>query len=203
MGPIVVGVAGGTASGKTTVAEAVAASLGDRCLLVSHDRYYLPLPEEFRHDPARWNFDHPAALQTERLVEDLDALIAGRSVLLPTYDFSRHRRLPPTEADRVHPRPVVVVEGILVLAEPQLRSRFHHAVYVHAPDDLRLLRRIERDRAERGRELDEILRQYLRSVRPMHEAFVAPSRQHADLVLDGTASLAASVAAVLALTGLA
>ncbi|MCB9686296.1 MAG: uridine kinase [Alphaproteobacteria bacterium] len=202
MGSIVLGIAGGTASGKTTVAEAVATALGDRCLLVSHDRYYLPLPDEYRHQPARWNFDHPKALETSRLVDDLDALLAGHEIVLPTYDFARHVRTPPTADDRVGPRPVVLVEGILVLAEPELRSRLDHAVFVHTPDDLRLMRRIERDIAERGRQLPEVLEQYRRSVRPMHEAFVAPSRQHATLVLDGTAPMAASVAAVLALSGL-
>ncbi len=202
MASIVLGIAGGTASGKSTVAQAVADRLGERCLLLSHDRYYKPLPEEHHGAPDRWNFDHPRALDTERMVADLDALRAGRSARLPVYDFTRHARLPEEEHDLVDPRPVIVVEGILVLAEPELRERFDHAVFVHAPDDLRLLRRIQRDRAERGREVDEILRQYVLSVRPMHEAFVAPSREHADLVVDGDAPIAAAVGAVLALIGL-
>lgn len=201
MGSIVLGIAGGTASGKSTVAEAVARRLGDRCLLVSHDRYYRSLSEEHRSAPETWNFDHPRALDTERMVADVDALRAGRSALLPVYDFATHSRLPESRHDRVEPREILVVEGILVLAEPELRERFDRSVYVHTADDLRLLRRIRRDRLERGREVDDILAQYLRTVRPMHEAFVAPSRAHADLVVDGAAPVAAAVGAILGLLG--
>ena len=177
MKPLVVGIAGGTASGKTTVAR----RLAERCeaLLVSHDRYYRDFAV-----PASANFDHPASLETALLVEHLDALREGRPAELPTYDFPTHRRLPHRE--RVEPRPVIVVEGILVLAEAALRDRLALRVVVDAPDDLRFIRRLERDMAERGRSVESVIRQYVATVRPMHEAHVAPTRGHAHLLLDGT-----------------
>jgi uridine kinase len=196
----VIGIAGGSASGKTTVAHALEAHLGpDRCVLVSHDRYYRNLPPGAA--PDRWNYDHPDALDTPALVADLDALRAGREVDLPVYDFSSHRQLERARWHRVSARPVVIVEGILVLQDTALRARMDRRVFVHTPDDLRLARRIRRDLLERGRSLDEVLAQYLSTVRPMHEAFVAPSRAGAELVLDGEAPIEASVAAVLALLG--
>ncbi len=192
-----VGIAGGTASGKTTAARALQERLGDRCLCLTHDRYYHPLPARYRADPTAYNFDHPDALDTARMVRDLRALRSGATVRVPRYDYARHVRLPPSQWEVVHPRPVVLVEGILVLADPALRAELDHRVYVHAPDDIRLLRRIRRDADQRGRSVEEVLDQYLRTVRPMHEAFVAPSRQHADLVVDGTRSPDAMVASVL------
>lgn len=182
MRTVVIGMAGGSASGKTTAAAVLARRLGERCLLVQHDRYYRPLAEGT--DPAAHNFDHPDALESDRLAADLDALRAGRRARLPRYDFATHRR--EDRWDDADPRPVVLVEGILVLADPVLRAALDHRVFVHAPDDVRLVRRIRRDLAERGRALADVLHQYERTVRPMHEAHVAPSRVHADLVLDGT-----------------
>lgn len=196
----VIGVAGGSASGKTTVAHALEATLGpDRCVLVSHDRYYRNLPPGT--NPERWNYDHPDALDTAGLVADLDILRSGGSVDLPVYDFATHRQLGRPHWHPVSARPIVLVEGILVLQDPALRARMHRRVFVHTPDDLRLARRIRRDMLERGRSLDEVLAQYLQTVRPMHEAYVAPTRVHADLVLDGEAPVQSSVAAVLALVG--
>lgn len=194
---LVVGIAGGSGSGKTTAAALVSRRLGARCLVVEHDRYYRPLPRGV--DPARFNFDHPGALESDRLVADLDALRSGRAARLPRYDFTAHRR---AEAwDEVHPRPIVLVEGILVLADPLLRAALDHRVYVDAPDDVRLLRRIRRDLAERGRALDDVLQQYERTVRPMHDAHVAPSRAWADLVLDGTRDPEGLALEILALLG--
>lgn len=197
MKPVVLGIAGGTASGKSTVAAAIVDHLGDRCVHVLHDRYYRPLPAG--HDGAAWNFDHPEALETDRLVRDLDTLLSGRPCRAPRYDFATHSRF--ADEDVIEPRPIVLVEGILVFADAELRARFDWRVFVDAPDDIRLLRRVRRDVAERGRSVDSVLNQYERSVRPMHEQFVAPGRAHAHLVLDGTAPLAASVAQVLALIG--
>lgn len=177
MTPFVFGIAGGTASGKTTVARELAERTG--ALLVSHDRYYRDLLR-----PELANFDHPEALETSLLVEHLGELRGGRAVALPTYDYATHRRTPTTE--RVSPRPVIVVEGILVLADAALRACFDLKVYVDAPDDVRLARRLRRDVRERGRTLEGVLDQYLATVRPMHLAHVEPSRAHADLVLDGT-----------------
>lgn len=200
MKPVIVGIAGGTASGKTTTAREVAAILGQRCLWLTHDRYYLPLPPELQDDPVRHNFDHPAALETSRLVRDLAELRAGRAASVPVYDFSRHQRA--DEEEVLEPREVILVEGILVLAHRELRALMDHRVYVHAPDDVRLVRRIRRDMVERGREVEEILAQYERTVRPMHEQYVAPSRAHADLVVDGTTTTRSMVASVLGLLGL-
>ncbi|MFN7145812.1 MAG: uridine kinase [Myxococcota bacterium] len=176
--PFVVGVAGGTASGKTTLAELAAGVTG--AALVTHDRYY-------RDADAHTNFDHPDALDTDRLVDDLDRLRAGAAVDLPVYHFPTHKRLPLTE--RLEPRPIVIVEGILVLASPALRERFDLSVFVHASADVRLIRRVRRDIAERGRDLESVLAQYLTTVRPMHERFVEPSAAFAQLTLDGEGRL--------------
>jgi uridine kinase len=199
MSPRILGIAGGTASGKTTAALAVAEALGDRCVLVTHDRYYHPVPESLKHDPAQHNFDHPDALDTARLVEDLRALRSGQATRVPHYDFTTHRRLPEPAWEALEPREVIVVEGILVLVEPELRALMDHRVFVHAPDDIRLLRRIRRDVQERGRAVEEILAQYERTVRPMHEAWVVPSADHADLVLDGLSPVEQLVGHVLEL----
>lgn len=180
MRPFVVGIAGGTASGKTTIAGAACAALD--ALRLTHDRYY-------RNADAHTNFDHPDALDTARMVADLDRLRAGLDADLPDYDFSTHSRRP--EEERVQPRAVLVVEGILVLAEPELRARMDLAVFVDAPSDLRLIRRARRDVAERGRTVESVFAQYLATVRPMHERFVEPSKAHAHLVLDGAGALSA------------
>jgi uridine kinase len=179
---LVVGIAGGSASGKTTVARLVAQHLGRRCVLIAHDRYYRggAGPDT--------NFDHPDALDTDLLLSDLERLRSRQPTRLPVYDFARHDRAPSERWDPVEPRPVLVVEGILILAIPALRDAFDLRVFVEAPDDLRLARRIRRDVAHRGRTVHSVLDQYERTVRPMHEAFVAPSRVHADLLLDGTLS---------------
>lgn len=201
MSPIIVGIAGGTASGKTTTARAISERLGDACLWLMHDRYYRSMPDEHRDDPAGFNFDHPDALDTPRFVADLLQLRRGNSVRIPDYDFATHERFPSERWEVVEPRPVVIVEGILVLADPYLREAMDHKVFVHAPDDIRLMRRIRRDVAERGRSVIEILEQYERTVRPMHQAFVAPSRHHADLVVDGTTTTDSMVASVMGLLG--
>jgi len=196
---LVVGIAGGTASGKSTIARGVAASLGDECLLIAHDRYYHSMPEELRGFPKRFNFDHPDALDTDRLVSDLSALLVGQPVRLPDYDYATHLSIEGDE--EVGRRRVILVEGILVLHYPGLRRILDHAVFVEAPDDIRLARRIRRDVQHRQRRVEEILDQYEHSVRPMHEAFVRGTRVLADLVLDGTADIDSNVERVLDLPG--
>lgn len=174
----VLGLAGGTSSGKSTLGAALAERLGERLLVLTHDRYYLDVDEPRGH-----NYDHPDALDTALLIRNLDDLRAGREALLPDYDFATHSRRP--EPQRVTPCPLVLVEGILVLAEPALRARLDFKVYVHAADDLRLARRLRRDTTQRGRDVQSVLDQYLATVRPMHRRFVEPSRLHADLILSG------------------
>jgi uridine kinase len=176
--PFVVGIAGGTASGKTSIAGLVTEALD--ALRLTHDRYY-------RDADAHTNFDHPDALDTARMVRDLDRLRRGESARLPDYDFEAHRRR--ADEESVDPRAVIVVEGILVLSEPTLRARMDLAVFVEAPADLRLIRRARRDVVERGRTVESVFAQYLATVRPMHDRFVEPSRAHAQLVLDGAGSL--------------
>lgn len=190
----ILGIAGGTASGKTTVARALVERLGPTAALLSHDRYYRDVPE-----PAGFNYDHPDALDTALLVQNLDELRRHGRTELPVYTFASHRRQARTET-LVAPE-LLVVEGILVLAGPQLVERFDLRVYVHAPDDIRLARRVRRDAVERGRTAESVLDQYLATVRPMHERFVAPSRALADLVLDGTTAADGLVDQLLELIG--
>jgi uridine kinase len=188
MRPFVVGIGGGTASGKTLIAQAFTARAG--ALLVSHDRYYRDI-----EDPETANFDHPDAIETGLLVTHLDLLRAGAIVELPIYDFAVHRRR--TDVDRLETMPVIVVEGILVLADATLRARCDLCVYVDVPADIRFIRRLLRDTRERGRTVESVVGQYLASVRPMHEAFVAPSAAWAGLVLDGTSPVEESVGRIL------
>lgn len=187
--PFVVLIGGGTASGKTTVARSFAAQTG--ALHLSHDRYYRDVP-----NPRGFNYDHPDALDTARMALDLAELRAGHAAELPVYEFATHRRQAHTE--RMEPRPLIVVEGILVLHEPGLRALADLPVFVHAPDDIRLARRVLRDVGERGRDVAGVIAQYLGTVRPMHERFVGPSQAHARLVLDGQGPLESAVLALWA-----
>lgn len=180
--PVVIGIAGGSGSGKTTVQRRVMEQFGPGWIaLLDHDAYYRDLSHLPIEDRARFNFDHPDALETALMVEHLDALLTGQAIAKPTYDFTEHRRR--AETVRVEPQAVVIVEGILVLGEPALRDRMDIKIYVDAPDDVRLMRRIERDMAERGRTLDAVIEQYRRTVRPMHLEFVEPSKRHADVII--------------------
>lgn len=182
MTPTVIGVAGGTGSGKTTVAHAIVRRIGaDRIALLSHDWYYrdwadLPL-DVLDHR----NFDHPDSLQTDLLVEQLSALKAGQPVDAPVYDFKTHRRA--AEPQRVEPRRVILVDGILIFVEPALRALFDVKIFVDTDADVRLIRRIRRDTTERARSLTSVLSQYESTVRPMHLEFVEPSKRWADLII--------------------
>ncbi|MEM6287934.1 MAG: uridine kinase [Bacteroidota bacterium] len=180
--PVVIGIAGGSGSGKTTVQRRVMERFGPRRIaLIDHDAYYRDLSHLEPDQRARFNFDHPDALETDLMVDHLDRLLGGEPVEKPTYSFETHSRLGATEA--VEPRPVVLVEGILVLAEPALRERMDVKLFVDAPADVRLMRRLERDIHERGRSVDSVLSQYRRTVRPMHNEFVEPSKRHADVII--------------------
>ena len=182
MRPVVIGIAGGTGSGKTTVARAIYDKVGsDRIEWISHDSYYRNfegLTTEERH---HINFDHPDSLETELLARHLDVLIKGSAVEVPIYDFTTHSRKP--ETLRVEPRKVVIVEGILVLAEPELRKRIDIKLFVDTPADIRFVRRLMRDIKSRGRSVESVIEQYVTTVRPMHEEFVEPSKRHADLII--------------------
>jgi uridine kinase len=180
--PFLIGVAGGSGSGKTTVAERLAALIGERSLaLLRLDAYYrdrghLPLEER-----AAINFDHPDAFDWKLLVEHVDALAAGEPVYVPVYDFATYERS--HDRTRVEPARVVVVEGILVLYEPELRDRFDLKVYVDTDADVRFIRRLERDVTERDRSLASVIEQYLTTVRPSHDQFIEPSKRHADVIV--------------------
>lgn len=180
-----VGIAGGTASGKTTLARNLAEVMPS-CLLISHDRYYHTVP-----DPAHHNYDEPSALDSRLLTYHLREMQAGRAVIIPRYNFTRHAREPAGEM--VTPAPLVIVEGILVLSDPVLAPHLALRVFVSAPDDIRLIRRIRRDVVERGRSVEEVLHRYETTVRPSHERLVAPVAAQADLVLDGTAPITEEV----------
>lgn len=176
------GIAGGTGSGKTTIASRIAEAVpASDVTVIEHDAYYrdlshLPLPA--RH--AR-NFDHPDALDTELLIQQLADLRAGSAIEVPAYDFATHTRR--ANARTVRPTPLVVVEGILVLAEPRLRALFDLKIYVDTDADMRLLRRLQRDIEERGRSFESVREQYYGSVRPMHLQFVEPSKRWADVIV--------------------
>jgi uridine kinase len=182
MTSLVVGIAGGTGSGKTTVAKTIASSLpAESVAMIEYDAYYrdrtdLPLEER-----AQLNFDHPDALDSDLLVEHLSMLRAGKRVEAPIYDFKVHCRL--TESRRIEPLPVIIVEGILVFVDPRVRERLDMKIFVDTDPDIRVFRRIRRDMEHRGRSFDAIRDQYYRTVRPMHLQFVEPSKRWADLIV--------------------
>jgi uridine kinase len=179
---VVIGIAGGSGSGKTTVQRRVMERFGSRRIaLLDHDAYYRDLAHLEPDQRARFNFDHPDALETDLLVDHLDRLLSGEPIEKPTYSFETHRRMDATET--IEPRPVILVDGILVLAEQSLRDRMDVKLFVDAAPDVRLMRRIERDLHERGRSIESVLDQYRRTVRPMHLEFVEPSKRHADVII--------------------
>ncbi|MEO8216990.1 MAG: uridine kinase [Acidobacteriota bacterium] len=180
--PIFVGIAGGTGSGKTTVARSIYDRVGrDRIEWISHDSYYRDFHALDAEGRALVNFDHPDSLETELLVSHIDALVRGESVDIPIYEFTTHRR--GAEKQRVEPRRIIIVEGILVLAEVEIRKRIDIKLFVDTPPDIRFLRRVLRDTQMRGRSLESVVHQYLATVRPMHEEFVEPSKRYADLII--------------------
>ena len=179
--PNVIGLAGGTGSGKTTVAEAIVRAASGRAAILPQDAYYRAQPDLPFEARALTNYDEPGAFDTDLLVRQIDELLAGRAIERPVYDFSSHDRS--TRSVRVEPRAVLVVEGILVLHEPLLRERMTLKVFVDAPPDERFIRRLERDVSERGRTAESVIAQYRRTVKPMHDLFVEPTKQHADLIV--------------------
>ena len=179
---VIVGVAGGTASGKTTISEAILDRVGrERVAFIQHDAYYRDLGPLSFEERCQVNYDHPDSLESDLLVAHLDALCRGEPVEVPRYDFTLHARR--AETRRVDPRPVILVEGILIFVEPQLCERFDIKVYVDADADLRFIRRLRRDVSERQRTVESVIEQYLSTVRLMHLEFVEPSKRYADVIV--------------------
>ncbi len=180
--PLVIGIAGGTGSGKTTVAHALAAAMPEgRCVVIEHDAYYKDLSTRTPEERAQVNFDHPDSLDSALLADHLRRLRGGEPVDVPIYDFVTHTRRPETR--RVAPAPLIIVEGILVFVEDALRDQLEIKIFVDTDADIRLIRRIRRDLEQRGRTFQSVRDQYYATVRPMHIAFVEPSKRFADLIL--------------------
>lgn len=181
---IVFGVAGGTGSGKTTVARRILQAVGvEQVAHLPHDAYYRDLQDLSLEERGRVNFDHPDSLETELLIEHIQTLLAARPVELPVYDFSRHGRT--AETITINPSPFILVEGILIFTNRELRELMDIKVYVDVDADVRFIRRLSRDVEERGRSLDSVVKQYLETVRPMHLQFVEPSKRYADVIIPG------------------
>ena len=182
MKPFVIGVAGGSGSGKTTVVRQIINSLGDNQVsLLEHDRYYRDRGDLRLEERAALNYDHPDSLETDLLVRHVTELRGGAAILAPVYDFARHAR----EADTitVTPRRAIIVEGILIFTDAELRRLMDVKVFVDADDDTRFIRRLQRDISERGRTVSSVIDQYLGTVKPMHLEFVQPSKRYADIII--------------------
>jgi uridine kinase len=180
--PLVIGIAGGSGSGKTTVARVILERVGgEQIALLPHDAYYRDLSHLSMAERAAVNFDHPDSLETELLVQQVRQLKAGQPVALPVYDFKNDTRT--TQTIPVQPQRVILVEGILIFAEPELRQLFDVKIFVDTDADVRLIRRLQRDITERGRTSESVIAQYLSTVRPMHLEFVEPSKRYADVII--------------------
>lgn len=181
MDRIVIGIAGGTASGKTTVAERLFEEFGNDSALLSHDFYYKPHEELSKEERSRLNYDHPDSLDTAMLVEHVKELKKGNSILHPTYDFANYRRN--DEWQTMDSAKLIIVEGILIFTDSKLCKLCDVKLFVDAPADVRFIRRLTRDVTERGRSMESVIDQYLTTVKPMHEQFVEPSKTKADLII--------------------
>ena len=179
---LVIGVAGGSGSGKTTVVRRIVESIGDgQVVVLAHDRYYRDRNDLRLEERAALNYDHPDSLETDLLVQHVEALRDGRSVEAPMYDFARHARQSSTEP--VAPRRAIIVEGILIYTDAALRRLMDVKVFVDTDDDTRFIRRLQRDTSERGRTVPSVIDQYLSTVKPMHLEFVEPSKRYADIII--------------------
>jgi len=179
---LIVGVAGGTGSGKTTLARTMLKELGNsNAVLIPHDSYYKDNKDLSFEERKNLNYDHPDAFETKLLIDHLKRLQLGDKIEMPTYDYSQHTRS--SNSITINPCPVILVEGILVLAESKLRNFFDIKVYVDTDPDIRVLRRISRDISKRGRSFESVREQYLSTVKPMHDAFIEPSKRYADIIV--------------------
>ncbi len=181
--PICVGIAGGTGSGKSSVARALSKRLANRAVLLEHDWYYRDMRHLTPEERAKMDYDYPAALETPLLIQHVEELLAGKAIKAPQYDYAEHLRR--AETIVIEPAEVVLVEGIHVLGDEMLRKVMALKVFIDLAADLRFIRRLRRDMADRGRTVNKIVEQYLTQTRPMHDRFVEPAKHHADLVLHG------------------
>ncbi len=180
--PVTIGMAGGTGSGKTTVSTALLDRVGaHRIAYIPHDSYYWDYDQLPREQSGFVNFDHPNSLDTPLMIKHIQQLQRGETAELPIYEFAHHRRS--TRTERVSPQPIILVEGILIFAEPELRELFDVRIFVDTDADIRFIRRLTRDMVERGRTVESVIAQYLATVRPMHVEFVEPSKRYADVII--------------------
>lgn len=183
MKPYIIGIAGGSGSGKSTFAKRLKEAFPDRVSLISCDNYYLPHDELSLEERAQLNYDAPEALEFDLMVRHLEALKNGQSALCPVYDFTRHTR---SDAfTEILPRPIILIDGILIFHDPSLRACMDLKIYVETDADERILRRARRDMRDRGRDLDSVIHQYLSTVKPMHNTYVEPTKVYADIILNG------------------
>ena len=178
---LVIGIAGGTGSGKTTLMKNIVSRFGDVVTVLSHDNYYKRQDHLTYEQRCATNYDEPAAFETELMVAHLDALRRGQAIDCPVYDFTVHNRS--NDTVRVEPRQVIIVEGILIFADEALRQRMDIRIFVDTDADVRLCRRIKRDVNKRGRSLESVLQQYQETVKPMHEMYVEPSKKYANIIV--------------------
>src|SRR5690606_591477 len=179
---MIIGICGGTGSGKTTIARAIVGAIGaERVILVEQDSYYRNLADMPLDECHQANFDHPDSIDSDLLFNHLRRLKNGDAIEMPVYDFKTHTRN--AESDHIEPKPVVIVEGILIFAEPRIAGLLDVKVFVDTPDDIRFIRRLKRDINERGRTMESVIAQYYRTVRPMHHEFVEPSKRFADVII--------------------
>lgn len=193
--PILIGIAGGTGSGKTTLAEKIHRAF-PHSILISQDAYYKDLSHLALDERACVNFDHPDSLEFSLLRKQLLTLKNGHAIEQPTYSFHVHARQQKTT--HIDPAPIIIVEGILLLAVPEVRDLFDIKIYVDTEDDIRILRRVERDMKERSRDFASVKEQYLKTVKPMHDAFVEPSKKHADVIFPGDGNNEVAISLILA-----
>jgi uridine kinase len=182
----VIGVAGGSGSGKTTLVDSFCAAFSVKTTVISQDLYYRDLRNMSLEGRIKVNFDHPDSLEIDLMASHINELAEGRAINAPVYDFHNHTR---NGQQRISPGKIIIVEGTLALAIEPVCSCFDYSVFIDAPADIRLLRRIERDLQDRGRTLDDVKWQYFHTVRPMYEKYIAPSKNRADLIIDGALPL--------------
>jgi len=179
---LVIGIAGGTGSGKTTIADYILETVGpEKIAFLPHDAYYRDQTDLAYEERSQVNFDHPASLETELLIEHITNLRNQQTIHFPDYDFKTHSRT--NKTIQINPQPIILIEGILILAEPELRNLFDLKIYVDTDADIRFIRRLKRDIEERGRTTESVINQYLETVRPMHLEFVEPSKRYANVII--------------------